>query len=125
MATSREQRSAIFQLLGQIDQNIKNFEAKKSEFDEIDGKDKKDQETSDSSDSGDDILDGFLQGYNETNHEDGRSYIWYLKQRSTEGTIFGCSRSRSWSHKTFGFWPKAVAESEGANYNGMRGNYKK
>ena len=43
-------------------------------------------------------------------------------QRSTEGTIFGRSRSRSRSHKTFGFWPKAEAVAEGTNYDRMRRN---
>ena len=37
MATSRETRSAIFKLLGQIDHNIKKVEAKNAE---IDGKEK-------------------------------------------------------------------------------------
>ena len=38
MATSRETRSAIFKLLGQIDHNIKKIEAKNAE---TDGKEKK------------------------------------------------------------------------------------
>ena len=43
MATSRETRSAIFKLLGQIDHNIKKIEAKNAE---IDGKKKEtDQES--------------------------------------------------------------------------------
>ena len=43
MATSRETRSAIFKLLGQIDHNIKKIEAKNPE---IDGKEKEtDQES--------------------------------------------------------------------------------
>jgi hypothetical protein len=43
MATSRETRSAIFKLLGQIDHNIKKIEAKNAE---IDGKEKEtDQES--------------------------------------------------------------------------------
>ena len=79
MATSRETRSAIFKLLGQIDHNIKEVEAKNAE---IDGKVKEThQETSpfsqheqesDISDS--EVLNGFLQGYNETNHEEGKLF---------------------------------------------------
>ena len=75
MATSRETRSAIFKLLGQIDHNIKKVEAKNAE---IDGKEKEtDQESGeeyspfsqhlhepDISDS--EVLNGFQQGYNET-----------------------------------------------------------
>ena len=45
-----------------------------------------------------------------------------MRQRSTEGTIFGRSRSRSRSHKTFGFWPKAEAVAEGTNYDRIRRN---
>ena len=87
MATSRETRSAIFKLLGQIDHNIKKVEAKKVEAKkaEIDGKEKVTELESDSNDSevspfsqhiqepdisDGEVLNGFLQGYNETNHDE-------------------------------------------------------
>ena len=87
MATSRENRSAIFKLLGQIDHNIKKVEAKNAE---IDGKVKETNQESDSSAnevspfsqhiqepdiSDGEVLNGFVQGYNETNHDEGKLSI--------------------------------------------------
>ena len=75
MATSREQRSQIFHLLGQIDHNIKQIEAKNAEADNSNENVKKEGilDNNDEVEEDSDILDGFLQGYNETeNCQEGK-----------------------------------------------------
>ena len=71
MASSREQRSQIFRLLGQIDHNIKQIEAKNAEADKSNENVKK-EEILDNNDDEEDTLNGFLQGYNESEqHQEG------------------------------------------------------